>query len=92
MSSFASIMFRDVEIRLIVLFGIIYFVVVVLMVWWSERELVVVVSNGGGFGTFGAVGWGMGLIECYVRETIVAIRERTDWLFGVGFITQLIVY
>ena len=57
---------------------------------WSERELAVAVSNGGGLGTFGAAGKVMGLTEAYVRDTIAAIRDRTDAPFGAGFITQLI--
>lgn len=57
---------------------------------WSERELAIAVSNGGGLGTFGAAGKVMGLTEGYVRDTIEAIKDRTDAPFGAGFITQLI--
>ena len=57
---------------------------------WSEVSLAAAVSNGGGLGTFGAAGRLMGLSEQYVRDTIAALRDRTDKPFGAGFITALI--
>src|SRR4051794_21912812 len=57
---------------------------------WSEVSLAAAVSNGGGLGTFGAAGRIMRLNEQYVRDTIAALRERTDKPFGAGFITALI--
>ncbi len=78
------------ETRLTSLLGIRHPIVCAPMGPWSERELAIAVSNGGGLGTFGAAGRKLGLTERHVRDTIAAIRDRTDAPFGAGFITQLI--
>jgi nitronate monooxygenase len=70
--------------------GIEYPIVLAPMGQVSEVSLAAAVSNGGGLGTFGAAGRVLGLTEQYVRDTIAALRDRTDKPFGAGFITQLI--
>jgi nitronate monooxygenase len=57
---------------------------------YSDAKLALAVSNGGGLGTFGAIHPSRPIEPAYVEEQILAIREKTDRPFGVGFITHLI--
>src|SRR5947209_7850672 len=70
--------------------GIEHPIVLAPMAQVSEVSLAAAVSNGGGLGTFGAAGRIFGLTEQHVRDTVTALRDRTDKPFGAGFITQLI--
>ena len=76
--------------RLTRLFDLRYPLVCAPMGRYSDAKLAIAVSTNGGLGTFGAIHPSRPIEPDYVEEQILAIREKTDRPFGVGFITHLI--
>ena len=76
--------------RLTQLFDLQYPLVCAPMGRYSDSKLALAVSTSGGLGTFGAIHPSRPIEPAYVEEQILAIRQKTDRPFGVGFITHLI--